>query len=61
MGTATAMGRARLDAILAAARMRGPVGNTTSIFPEPGDPATTPTPNCGWVIRSPAAYWALAA
>jgi hypothetical protein len=61
MGTATATGRARLDAILAAASTRGPVGNTTSILPEPGEPATTPTPNCGWVIRSPAAYCALAA
>src|SRR6185503_5899118 len=49
-GTATATGRARLETVLAAASTRAPLGKTTSILPAPGEPATTPTPNCGWVI-----------
>ena len=48
-----ATGRSRVDAALAQARVRTPLGKCTSTLPGPGAPLTTPMPKVAWVTRSP--------
>jgi hypothetical protein len=56
MGTLAAIvGRSSVEAALAQARVRAPLGKTTSTLPGPGLAATTPVPKLGWMIRSPGA------
>src|SRR6185503_10163960 len=53
IGTATATGRASVDAAFAQASTRAPEGKATSTRPGAGAPVTTPVPKDGWVTRSP--------